>query len=163
MKSVGFALSLAALLMAAPVDAQSPKGRTPWKPVEGAFFALSVPDIVASSRWYQDKLGLEVVLEIPVQNGTAVTILEGGGLTVELLQHATARPISSACPGVTDPQMIHGFVKAGFVVKDFDGVLAELRSRGVEVAYGPFPASDIQKANVILRDNSGNLVQLFGR
>jgi catechol 2,3-dioxygenase-like lactoylglutathione lyase family enzyme len=163
MKTLSFALCLAGLVLASPIDAQGPPGRTPFKPVEGAFFALSVADIRASSQWYRDKLGLEVVLDIPPQGGTAVTVLEGGGLTVELLQHANARSLSSACPGVGDPQLVHGFVKAGFVVKDFDGVVAELRARGVDVAYGPFPASDTQKANVILRDNSGNLIQVFGR
>ena len=31
----------------------------------GAFFALSVADAAASAEWYQDKLGLEIVLEPP--------------------------------------------------------------------------------------------------
>ena len=161
MKGIAFALCLITLF-APPGPAQG-KARTPFKPVEGAFFALSVPDVAASTEWYSNKLGLEVVMEIPKQSGTAVTVLEGGGLIVELIQHDSARPLRDAAPGVTDPQFIHGLYKAGFVVKDFDDVLAELRSRGVEIAYGPFPATDIQLANVLIRDNAGNLIQIFGR
>lgn len=30
-------------------------------------------------------------------------------------------------------------------------------------AYGPFPASASQRAKVIVRDNAGNLIQLFAK
>ena len=162
MKTLWFNLCLVALTPAIG-PAQGPKSRTPFKPVDGAFFALSVADVAASALWYSEKLGLDVVLEIPNQGGTAVTVLEGGGLTVELLQLNGARPLRNACPGVTDPQSVHGFFKAGFVVKDLDDVVTELRARGVEIAFGPFPATESQRANVIIKDNSGNLIQLFGR
>jgi catechol 2,3-dioxygenase-like lactoylglutathione lyase family enzyme len=130
--------------------------------VEGAFFALSVADLAASAVWYEQKLGLAVTLDIPKQNGIAVKVLEGGGLTVELIQNDQARPLAQAAPGVTDPQQIHGTYKAGFVVKDFDRALALLRERGVEIAFGPFPETATQRANVLIRDNAGNLVQIFG-
>ena len=133
-----------------------PPDRAPFK-TDGAFFALSVADLTASSNWYRDKLGLEIVMQVPVQNGIGVTVLEGGGLTVELIQNAQARP------PVGDPQLVHGYFKSGMIVKDFDRTLATLRERGVEVAFGPFPASESQRANAILRDNAGNLLQLFGR
>jgi len=164
MKRLGWILPVLALVVVSgPTPAQSPRSRTPFKPVEGAFFALSVADLAASTQWYGEKLGLDIVLEVPSQGGTAVTVLEGGGLTVELLRHDSARPLATACPGVRDPQSVHGIVKAGFVVKDFDDVVAELRARGVEIAFGPFPASAQQRANVLIRDNSGNLIQLFGK
>lgn len=162
MKTLLFILCLAVLTPASSTS-QGSRGRTPFKPVEGAFFALSVADMAASTLWYSEKLGLDVVLEVPKQSGTAVTVLEGGGLIVELIQHDRARPLREVAPGVTDPQFIHGLYKAGFVVKDFDDVVAELRARGVDVAYGPFPATESQRANVLIRDNSGNLIQLFGR
>ena len=123
---------------------------------EGAFFALSVADLAASTAWYRDKLGLSVVMEVPPQGGAAVTVLEGNGLTVELLK------IDAAQPRAGDPTLTHGFTKAGMVVKHFDRTLERLRARGVEVAYGPFPANGTQRANVIVRDNAGNLIQLFG-
>ena len=122
----------------------------------GAFFALSVADLAASSRWYQEKLGLEVELEVPPQNGMAVTVLGGGGLVVELVQDDGARP-----PGPGGEQKVHGFYKAGVLVKQFDKTLEALRARGVEVAFGPFPATATQRANVILRDNAGNLIQML--
>ena len=88
--------------------------------------------------------------------GTAVTVLEGEGLTVELIQDPSARPASG------QPGSVHGFFKAGFAVKDLGKTLEQLRARGVEVAFGPFAAQDGQRANVIIRDNAGNLIQIFG-
>ena len=148
-------LGLPLVAEAKPLAESAPK-------TTGAFVALSVADLAASTAWYRDKLGLEIVLEIPSQGGIAVTVLEGNGLIVELIQNSQARPLSSACPGVTDPQLVLGFYKAGFLVKDFDRTLAQLQERGVEIAFGPFPATDTQRANAIIRDNSGNLLQLFG-
>jgi len=147
-------LALPGIAAAAPDSNSSSKDAV--LKTEGAFFALSVPNLAASAAWYRDKLGLEVVMEVPPQGGFAVTVLEGGGLVVELLQRDGARPPAG------EAQLTHGFYKAGVIVKDLDRTLVLLRERGVEIAFGPFPASDTQRANVILRDNAGNLIQLFG-
>jgi catechol 2,3-dioxygenase-like lactoylglutathione lyase family enzyme len=134
---------------------------TPFK-ATGAFFALSVADIQASARWYSEKLGLKVVMEVPKRERSAVIVLEGGGLVVELLQDDDALPLSRAVPVLTGRQSVHGLFKAGVLVEDFEGTVAMLRARGVEIAYGPYPAREHQRANVIIRDNSGNLIQFFG-
>src|SRR5215510_8300168 len=58
----------------------------------GAFFGLSVVDLQASTSWYENKLGLTVTLQVPhsAEMRAAVTVLTGGGLTVELVQHDDA-------------------------------------------------------------------------
>jgi catechol 2,3-dioxygenase-like lactoylglutathione lyase family enzyme len=148
-----FLLSLLALtLVAAPLKAADHD--RPLKGLTGAFFALSVANLEESAGWYREKLGLDVVLQ--VDQGTAVTVLEGEGLTVELIHDPAARPASG------QPGSVHGFFKAGFVVKDLGRTLEALKARGVEVAFGPFPAKDGQRANAVIRDNAGNLIQIFG-
>lgn len=154
-------LGLGLLVLASPVA--HPQTNAPPFTTNGAFFALSVADITASSRWYQEKLGLSVVMAPPKTGEAAVVILEGGGLLVELIQHDVAKPLGSAAPGVRDQLFVHGYFKAGLMVDDFDRTLSALRARGVQVAYGPFPKSATQRANVIIRDNAGNLIQFFGR
>jgi hypothetical protein len=37
-----------------------------------------------------------------------------------------------------------------------------LEARDVEIAFGPYPARADQRANVIVKDNAGNLIQFFG-
>lgn len=128
----------------------------------GAFVALSVSDLEASTKWYSEKLGLTVVMRPPKQDKSAVAVLEGNGLIVELLQRDDAVPIRQVAPSLEASYQVHGIFKAGLIVDDFDKTLAALRSRGVEIAIGPFPASGTQRANVIVKDNAGNLLQFFG-
>lgn len=123
----------------------------------GAFFALSVADVKASAQWYQEKLGLKITMQTPKADKTAVIVLEGGGLIVELVER------DDAAPGAADPIMVHGIIKAGVILDDFDKTLATLNERHVPIAFGPYPAKGNQRANVIIKDNSGNLIQFFGK
>jgi catechol 2,3-dioxygenase-like lactoylglutathione lyase family enzyme len=152
------ALPLFSLPAMAPVQPSPPPPFT----TRGAFFALSVADLDASVKWYSDKLGLSIAMRPPKQDKSAVTVLEGGGLIVELIERDDARPLIAAAPGVTATYLVHGIFKAGFIVDDFDRTLATLRERGVGIAMGPFPARGDQRANVIIRDTGGNLIQIFG-
>ena len=123
----------------------------------GAFLALSVPDLEASVAWYRDKLGLEVV-ERPATGDVKVAILEGGGLIVELIQHGDAKARANA-----DAFLQHGIFKSGVIVDDFDALVALLREKKVDIAYGPYPAKGKQRGNLIVRDNAGNLIQFFAK
>lgn len=161
MKLAGLLLTFA---FAVPLRASMAQqaSETPFT-TSGAFFALSVGDAAASARWYREKFGMRVVLEPPPSTDATVIVLEGGGLIVELLRHKDAKSLTSSAPGLRDAYKVHGFFKAGVIVEDFDRTVAALRTRGVEIAFGPFPKSSTQRANVIVRDNAGNLIQFFGK
>jgi catechol 2,3-dioxygenase-like lactoylglutathione lyase family enzyme len=149
-------ISTLCLFVTLALPAAAKERSEPFKATTGAFFALSVQNLAESVQWYSDKLGLTVTLE--AHNGNVdVTAVEGGGLLVELIHDPAATPA-----GVPRPELLHGVFKAGFLVKDFEKTVAELRTRGVDIAFGPFPAHDKQRANVIIRDNVGNLIQIFG-
>ena len=153
-------IALLFLVVPAPSLAQ-PAASAPATPAltaTGAFFALSVADVRASARWYREKLGLTVVMDPPKQGTITVVVLEGNGLIVELIQDDQA-----AAPATQNPVLVHGVFKAGVIVSDFDKTLATLKERNVPIAYGPYPAKANQRANVIIRDNAGNLIQLFGK
>jgi len=150
MKSLVLAVCL---LVAAPLSGATKNPKPPFKPITGAFFGVSVPNMAESVRWYSEKLGLAPVFT--ASGSPEVTVLEGGGLTVELIHQAAAQP------GPTQPDLQHGVFKAGFLVRDFDSTMAELRARGVTIAFGPFPAQNGQRANVLIQDNAGNLIQIF--
>lgn len=134
---------------------------TPLITTLGAFFALSVPDAKASADWYSEKLGLKVTLQPPKTGQSRVIVLEGGGLIVELIEQDNGLPLSEAAPSITNPSLIHGIAKVGVIVEDLDKTVALLKARGVAIAFGPFPATADQRANLIIQDNNGNLVQFF--
>jgi len=45
-------------------------------------------------------------------------------------------------------------------IEDFDGTLAELRARGVELVGEPFVVEEINRSLAFVKDNSGNLIEL---
>ena len=140
------------------VSAQS--ATTPaFRAVEGAFFALSVQDVEASARWYAEKFGLTVVTRSSTPD-VSVALLSGNGLDIELL--AFKNSVAATDPFDPKGPRPRGIVKVGFVVTDLDRTLAALRAKGVVVVLGPFPARKDQRANVVIRDNSGNLIQILG-
>jgi catechol 2,3-dioxygenase-like lactoylglutathione lyase family enzyme len=155
---------LFALALPGPALAKCARSTTeaPVIAATGAFFALSVADVSASAEWYAGMLGLKVVMRAPMTSGAAVIVLEGQGLIVELIQHDGAVPLSKAAPAVKDRFFVHGLAKAGVIVTDFDGTIDRLKKRGVKILYGPFPAKENQRANAIIQDDSGNLIQVFG-
>lgn len=157
MKSMLLIVCLASALAAPSQATEKPQ---PFKTLTGGFLALSVPNMAESVQWYSEKLGLSVVFE--ARGGIDVTALEGGGLLVELIRDPAARSRSAACPGVSRPELVHGIFKAGFMVKDLGKTVEELGARGIPIAFGPFPARDGQRANLLIRDNAGNLIQIFG-
>lgn len=146
------AAAVGVLLLAGLRDAPAPG-----VVASGGFVALSVRNLDATTRWYEEAFGLKVTMQTPHQNQSQVTVLGGPGIIVELVQRDSAHDEAG------DPALRHGLMKAGWIVSDFDSVVARLRARHVDLAYGPFPPRPDSPANVIIRDNEGNLIQVFGR
>jgi len=103
-------------------------------------------------------------MKVPRTDATraAAAVLQGGGLTVELVQHDEAVPLRNFLPASRDALFVHGIFKVGVTVDDFDAAIGALRSRGIEMAIGPFPKRGDQPANAIIRDNAGNYIQILG-
>src|SRR5262245_12943845 len=62
-----------------------------------AFFALSVPDLEASVKWYGENLGLTAT-RLPGKPEAKVAILRGSGLMVELVEHSKAADLEAVVP-----------------------------------------------------------------
>ena len=153
------------LCLAFPVAAAGQAPPAPLLNAGGTFVGLSVPDLEASTRWYQEKLGLTVVMRAARTDATksAATVLQGGGLTVELVQHDDAVPLRNFLAEPRGALYVHGIFKVGVTVDDFDAAIAGIRSRAIPIVIGPFPKRADQPANAMIRDNAGNYIQIFGR
>jgi catechol 2,3-dioxygenase-like lactoylglutathione lyase family enzyme len=148
------------LLLVTRSRASAQSHASPTLVANGAFVAISVADLQRATSWYQEKLGLRVTMSISRGAGTnGGNILEGEGLIVEILQSDSGVVRHSA----PVPASTIGIVKAGAIVADFDRLVADLRSKSVDIAFGPYAAHNGQRANVIVRDLDGNLIQFFGR
>ncbi len=130
----------------------------------GIFFALSVADVDTLSKWYQDKLGFQVLTSGEAPNKIAkFAILQSDGAIIEMIQHRDAKPMSVAAPSVKGAHQIHGIFKIGMLVEDIDGLYRCLKEKQVAVAYELMPAKDVPLRSFSVRDGEGNLVQFFGK
>jgi len=150
------------LLLALPSVAGAQSAESPPIRATGSFFALAVDSLDAATRWYEEKLGLRVVMRVPGGEHPGVTVLEGDGLMVELVERVGPPAADARPPGRGRGPRQSGLFKGGFQVADFDGTIATLRARGVRIAIGPFPARRDQRANAIFEDHAGNLIQVLG-
>jgi catechol 2,3-dioxygenase-like lactoylglutathione lyase family enzyme len=150
-------LLAASLLASGVAAAQAPTVEPPFNAVAGTLVAISVSSIDSSTRWYKDKLGLKVIMELPkTATRNATTVLEGNGLLVELQEHVGAAAVNHS------PSARQGIFKYGIFVTDYDATLAAIRARNIPIVIGPFPKRADQPANFIIRDNSGTAIQFLG-
>jgi catechol 2,3-dioxygenase-like lactoylglutathione lyase family enzyme len=132
--------------------------------VSGVFSALSVADVAAASRWYQDILGFRLLASGEAPDGTARgVVLEGDGNILELVQRREARPRGLLAPSATDDAEVHGIFKLGMVVGDLDRLYAELQKRAVAVEFGIVKAKDVPMRTFAVRDAERNMIQFFGK
>ena len=146
---------------------QAPRCEAPPAIAAHGYFSLSVPDMEASRKWYTEKLGLCTSFNFPptptVHAGAA--FVQGGSLFIELVQVEGAVNLPQLLPAhaaeeIQGRQYVHGPMKVGAVVDNFDGTVATLRAHGVEIVALQGTKRD-QPATVTIRDNAGNRILLM--
>lgn len=122
--------------------------------------AISVPNLDAASRWYQQMLDLVVREEraFPEQK-LRLAMLERQGIRIELVEVQGSTAQTSLIKGLDNPAMIHGFGKVGFVVSDVDRWANALRSKGVRFQLEPRTNPETGVRSFIVLDNNGNWLQ----
>jgi catechol 2,3-dioxygenase-like lactoylglutathione lyase family enzyme len=142
---------------------------TPALPVfrsaSGGFVALTVPDLDKATKWYVEKLGLQIVKKATMRadSKAAVTVLQANGFTVELMWLVGATPLSRVAPHLKGAQDIHGILKAGIFVDDLDATHDALQSGNVEMAFETFFDPSMNCRMFAIRDINGNILQFFGK
>lgn len=124
-----------------------------------SFAALSVPDLAASTRWYQRQFGLTAQFHYQADDhAVAIVVLSAPGLTIELQQHSAAQ-VPQLPQGKAYLQ--HGIFKVGIQVQDLQQALRVLQANGTQLEVPAFTDPNGRFHSAIIRDNSGNLLQLF--
>jgi catechol 2,3-dioxygenase-like lactoylglutathione lyase family enzyme len=144
-------------LVFAPTHAQAEDLAVP--PV---FFAISVPNLETSLKWYTENLDLTPV-RLPVSPKAKVALLKGQGLLVELVEHAEAFDLETRLPGLQGRHLVHGLFKVGFFVRDLDATVTRLKKRGVQFKGSMFTDDVANARSILVLDNNGNMIQLFER
>lgn len=122
--------------------------------------ALSVPNIEESIAWYEKMLGFKGTIR-PGQPGARqrVADLRRGNITIELFQVTDAAPLPESRKNPSEDFRTHGVKHFGFEVKNLSAVLAELKAKGVKMAFEMrvTPTEDF----AFISDNAGNAIELI--
>ncbi len=124
--------------------------------------ALSVPNIAESIAWYEKMLGFTGVVRGGQPNPNArqqVADLRRGNVTIELFQVADAAPLPESRKNPSEDFRTHGVKHFGFEVKNLPAVLAELKAKGVKIAFEMRDTPT--EAFAFISDNAGNAIELI--
>lgn len=125
--------------------------------------ALSVPELDAAIRWYEENLAFKVARRLAFPEATlAIAMLERDGFKLELVEIAGSAPLSKLVPGGDNPAMIQGFGKLAFWVRDPDVWAARFKAREVHFQMQPRDDPEDGTRSFIVLDCGGNWVQITG-
>jgi metallo-beta-lactamase class B len=128
--------------------------------IEWNHVALSVPNIAESIAWYEKMLGFKGTVR-PGQPGARqqVADLRRGNITIELFQLTDAAPLPESRKNPSEDFRTHGVKHFGFEVRNLPAVLAELKAKGVKMA---FEMRDTPTESfAFISDNAGNAIELI--
>lgn len=122
-------------------------------------FAISVPDLEETIQWYSDIFGFTVIdrSEIPGV-GIKVSHMQGVGFILEIFEAPGAAPLPEDRRIPNRDLMTHGNKHMSFGVPDGPQAKKELEDLGVEIAM----VAEVDGTyGVFIRDNTGNLIEIF--
>ena len=116
---------------------------------------ILVPDLDRAKRWYRDTLGFAVVEEkVFPEAGLRLCFMRSGTFELELVENKKAVPRMEA-------QEIEGWAKLAFAVDDLGKLHRRLLARHATVVSGPAKSTRTGQLHMLVRDDSGNLLQFF--
>ena len=118
---------------------------------------ISVPDIEAAIAWYGNMLGFVVDQRVHIPQIPAhVVFLKRDSFRIELFEVEGAAPLPEDRRYPNRDLKTHGTKHLAFAVSDVAATLAELRSKGADIA---FEVNINGKPAAFIRDIAGNLIE----
>ncbi|MFC0203594.1 VOC family protein [Novosphingobium soli] len=122
--------------------------------------AMSVIDIEAAARWYEEVLGFRVERRFPIPGGTQAMFLERDGLRIELFQVADPMPIPADRLDPREDLKTAGNKHVAFTVADYDAFRADLVARGIAIVL---EVGERFGRGLFIRDGAGNVIEFLER
>jgi metallo-beta-lactamase class B len=121
--------------------------------------ALSVPSIPESIAWYEKMLGFKEIRRGGQPTGQQTALIRRGNINIELFQLPNAAPLPESRKNPSEDFRTHGLKHFGFEVKNLPAVLAELKAKGVKMAFEM--RDNPTTAFAFISDNAGNAIELI--
>ena len=124
-------------------------------------YAISVPDLGASRRWYEEMLGFTFVKNVDIPAlPCKIAFLRKGDFELEIFEHREPLPMDDARKHPNTDNQTAGNKHMAFYCPDVRALADALKSKGVEIIVGPQPVEDT--CMCFIRDNSGIIIEFIG-
>ena len=123
---------------------------------------ISVPDVDAAAKWYQDVFQFEVVKdEYAAALNCHIIFLRCGSFELELFQYLgpDGKPLPKERRIPNEDIKTCGTKHVAYRVEHMEQMVEYLRQKQVDIAAGPFPMNG--DTVCFIRDNSGILIELI--
>lgn len=126
-------------------------------------FGISVPDRLATVRWYEEKLGFRQVYtyQLPDLKAT-VTFLKLGDFRLEIFELQNAEPMPERSKDLGTDLPVHGLKHVTFSVPDLKETMRSLTAKGVAFVT---PVTEVPDSGgerfAFFKDNNGILIELY--
>ncbi len=118
---------------------------------------VSVPDIQAAIAWYGQVLGFELEKQFFIEAANAKSaFIRKGPLRFELFEVAGAAPLPEDRRHPPSDLKTHGNKHVAFQIDDLDAFLAEMETKGADIA---FVVREEFGRGCFIRDCAGNLIE----
>ncbi|MBD2104970.1 VOC family protein [Leptolyngbya sp. FACHB-261] len=125
--------------------------------------AISVSDIDASVKWYEDNLGFQLQNRRRVSTGIEIALIENNGFFIDLIHIAGSENLEGSPKEPPDHLKVQGLRNLVFWVDDLKSADAQLKSKGVELIWESRYIPEVGTSVTNFRDNNGNLIAIWER
>jgi catechol 2,3-dioxygenase-like lactoylglutathione lyase family enzyme len=126
--------------------------------------AIRVPDLDASVRWYEEKLGFRELLRWEARSYVELRVetpyLKRGDVVLEVIGGAAPDRLTPAPTTIREEISFVGYSHLCLRVADLDAAIDLLRLQGVDVFAGPNVNPEIRRKTAHFLDNDGIPIEL---
>lgn len=166
-----FLLIVITVLFALPaigVDQSESRNATdPFTSARACLVSISVKDLDAAVKWYEDNLGFRVVKRMEFPKYTLrIAFADRNDFRLELIefkQSVSFEAIQKQFPVVDDRAKIQGLGKYAFRTENIEAAADALKKKGVKFEVELYEDKEFSEKTFIISDNSGNWIQFFQR
>lgn len=126
------------------------------------FFAITVPNTSATSKWYEDVFQMKLLKEIKTPDTRIhIRIIGNDFLKIEILQTRNSKSLADLNIKKDQSFTVQGMFKTGFYVADVARAEAYFREKKVVIQNEIFEDQETHSKSLIIRDINGLLIQVM--
>jgi catechol 2,3-dioxygenase-like lactoylglutathione lyase family enzyme len=132
----------------------------PFQATGKVFVAMNVTDAAATSAWYKDVFGMDLLKELKFEKGR-VQIIGNDYLVVELLTLDGSKTLRDVNLSVETSHEMQGYFKFGLYVNNIEAARQYFQEKKVRIEHDVFEDAETKTKSFIMLDFNNNMIQIL--